>query len=38
MTYAEESDLRKIVEMGFEQGITACLEQLAKLLQQGQVH
>jgi hypothetical protein len=28
----------KIVEMGFEQGITACLEQLAKLLQQGQVH
>jgi uncharacterized protein YndB with AHSA1/START domain len=32
MTYATEADIRKIVEMGFEQGITACLEQLAAVL------
>ncbi len=32
MTYAKESDLQMIVEMGFEEGITLCLEQLAALL------
>lgn len=32
MTYASEADVLKLVEMGFEQGITACLEQLARLL------
>jgi uncharacterized protein YndB with AHSA1/START domain len=37
MTYQQESDLRKIIEMGFEQGITACFDQLDALLQQGKV-
>jgi uncharacterized protein YndB with AHSA1/START domain len=32
MAYRDENDLRKIVEMGFEQGITACLDQLDTLL------
>jgi uncharacterized protein YndB with AHSA1/START domain len=32
MHYASDEDIRKLVEMGFEQGITACLEQLAQLL------
>ncbi len=32
MTYSTEEQLRQIVEMGFEQGITACLEQLNQLL------
>lgn len=32
MHYRSEAELQKIVEMGFEQGITACLEQLAVLL------
>jgi uncharacterized protein YndB with AHSA1/START domain len=32
MKYASEADLQKIVEMGFEQGITLCAEQLAALL------
>ncbi len=31
MTYPSEEDLQKIVEMGFEQGITACLDQLEEL-------
>lgn len=31
-TYATEEDLQKIVEMGFEQGISMCLEQLVKVL------
>lgn len=35
MSYASEAELQKIVEMGFEQGITACLEQLALLLERG---
>jgi uncharacterized protein YndB with AHSA1/START domain len=37
MVYQQESDLRTIVEMGFEQGITACLDQLDGLLRQGKV-
>lgn len=37
MVYAQEADLRKIIEMGFEQGITMCLEQLEALLRQGKV-
>lgn len=32
--YATEKDLQKIVEMGFEEGITICLDQLEKLLSQ----
>ena len=32
ITYTTEEQLKTIIEMGFEQGITACLEQLAKLL------
>lgn len=30
--YTTEEQLKTIIEMGFEQGITACLEQLAELL------
>lgn len=32
MIYASESDLQKIVEMGFEQGISTCFDQLEELL------
>ncbi len=32
MTYTTEEQLKTIVEMGFEQGITACLNQLEQLL------
>lgn len=32
MTYSDEEQLKTIIEMGFEQGITICLEQLATLL------
>lgn len=32
MVYASEEALRAIVEMGFEEGITACLDQLEALL------
>jgi uncharacterized protein YndB with AHSA1/START domain len=32
MRYRSEAELQKIIEMGFEQGITACIEQLALLL------
>jgi len=32
MTYTTEADVQKIVEMGFEQGITVCLDQLEALL------
>lgn len=32
MIYANESDVQKIVDMGFEQGITVCLDQLEQLL------
>lgn len=31
-TYATEEDLKKIIEMGFEEGITMCLEQLVLVL------
>jgi uncharacterized protein YndB with AHSA1/START domain len=34
ITYQDENDLHKIVEMGFEQGITTCLDQLDALLNQ----
>jgi len=37
MSYASEAELQKIVEMGFEAGITACLEQLAQLLGQQKI-
>jgi uncharacterized protein YndB with AHSA1/START domain len=32
MMYPSEADLIKIIEMGFEQGITMCFEQLERLL------
>ncbi len=32
MIYPTETDLEKIVEMGFEQGISICLDQLESLL------
>lgn len=32
MTYTNEADVQRIVEMGFEQGITMCIEQLVELL------
>lgn len=31
LTYPTEADLQKIVEMGFEQGITVCFDQLQEL-------
>ena len=34
LIYATEKDLQKIVEMGFEEGIIICLDQLEKLLTQ----
>lgn len=38
MTYQEESQLQQIVEMGFEQGISICFDQLAALLQRDKVN
>jgi uncharacterized protein YndB with AHSA1/START domain len=32
MSYSTEEQLQKLIEMGFEQGITACLEQLNQLI------
>jgi uncharacterized protein YndB with AHSA1/START domain len=32
MIYSTEEQLQKIIEMGFEQGISACLEQLNQLI------
>jgi uncharacterized protein YndB with AHSA1/START domain len=32
MIYPTESDLQKIVEMGFEQGISMCFDQLEEML------
>lgn len=32
MAYSTEEQLKQIIEMGFEQGITACLEQLNQLI------
>jgi len=37
MMYQTEADLQKIIELGFEQGITICFEQLETLLQQNKV-
>lgn len=37
MVYPSESDLRKIIEMGFEQGITICLDQLENLFEQKKI-
>ncbi len=37
MMYAMEEDVQKIIDMGFEQGITICLEQLQALLDQNQI-
>lgn len=37
MIYATEEDLQKIVEMGFEQGITMCMEQLQTLFDQNKI-
>lgn len=34
MTYPTEADLEKIVEMGFEEGITTCFNQLESLLKE----
>jgi uncharacterized protein YndB with AHSA1/START domain len=34
MIYPTETDLEKIVEMGFEQGIAICLDQLVSLLKE----
>jgi uncharacterized protein YndB with AHSA1/START domain len=37
MSYATEGQLQKIIEMGFEQGITTCLDQLDELFNQNKV-
>lgn len=37
MTYAKEEDVQKIIDMGFEQGITICLEQLQTLFDQNKI-
>ncbi|MEJ6981532.1 SRPBCC domain-containing protein [Pedobacter sp. P351] len=37
MTYASAEDVRKLVEMGFEQGITTCFDQLESLLDQNKI-
>ena len=37
MSYATEEDVLKLIEMGFEQGITICLEQLQALLDQNKI-
>lgn len=37
MFYPTESDLQKIVEMGFEQGISICLDQLDTLFKQNKI-
>lgn len=37
MSYPTESDLKKIVEMGFEQGITACFDQLDELFEKKKI-
>jgi hypothetical protein len=34
MTYPKGTDLEKIIEMGFEQGITICHDQLESLLKE----
>ena len=37
MTYPTEADLQKIIEMGFEQGITACFEQLQEMFNNNKI-
>ena len=37
IVYPTEADVQKIVEMGFEEGISICLEQLDQLLNQNKV-
>jgi uncharacterized protein YndB with AHSA1/START domain len=37
MFYSTEKEIETIIEMGFEQGITACLEQLEKLFQENKI-
>ena len=37
ISYTTEEQLLKIIEMGFEQGITACLEQLNQLILQSKI-
>ena len=37
MQYPTEADLQAIIEMGFEQGITACLDQLEQLFQTNKI-
>lgn len=37
MFYSSEKEIETMVEMGFEQGITACLEQLEQLLVQNKI-
>ena len=37
MKYPTEADLQKIVEMGFEEGITMCLEQLEELFSNNKI-
>jgi uncharacterized protein YndB with AHSA1/START domain len=37
MNYSTEEQLHQLVEMGFEQGITACMEQLNQLIIQGKI-
>lgn len=37
MIYNTEEDLQKIVEMGFEQGISICMDQLENLISQNKI-
>lgn len=37
MMYPTEADLKKIIEMGFEQGITMCFEQLSQLIKSNKI-
>lgn len=38
MTYPSEEDLLKVIEMGMEQGITMCMDQLEQLFIDGKIH
>lgn len=37
MVYSNEKEIETMIEMGFEQGITACLEQLEALFQENKI-
>lgn len=37
MFYSTKKEIETIIEMGFEQGMTACLEQLEKLFQENRI-